>query len=391
MQNFLKSLNWLYDRQKYGWKLGLENVQSLMHNLHNPHRKFAAVHIAGTNGKGSVAAMTASVLQSMGYKTGLYTSPHLCSILERISLNGICMAEKEFIDYADIVKPFAEKHRSTFFETLTAMAFAWFADNETDIAVIETGLGGRLDATNIIRPEISVITSISADHTQYLGTRLEDIAAEKAGIIKPGTPCLIGDIEETGIFLEKTRELDAPFYRLSDFCRITIHSLAVGGSEFTLATPYHHVSLHTALTGKVHVGNAALAVSAVGIMTDSGWDISEKAICNGLNDFSRPGRFEIIAENPLTIIDSAHNKASIENLVQLFKQFFTGRPVSVILGVSADKDIDAILDGIQEIAHVVYPVAADNPRALAAADLENRVREKKIRCVSGSTDRKSVV
>lgn len=382
---FKQSLSWLYDRQKYGWKLGLDNVRALMQDLNNPQDRFASIHVAGTNGKGSVASMLALMLQAAGYKTGLYTSPHLCSVLERVRMNGNMMSEQEFLHYAKRVKAVAEKRQNTFFETLTAMAFDWFAEQQADIVVVETGLGGRLDATNVIRPEISIITSISSDHTQYLGKSLREIAMEKAGIIKSGTPCLVGKNPENEVFIEKSRELDAPLFSLYDICRILIHDLAVRKTEFRIETRHCQSRISMATTGAVHVDNAAMAISALDILSDKRWHVTSESICRGLNGFSRPGCFEVIQRDPTVIMDTAHNKASIENLAGLFRQFFPNRKVTFVLGLSADKDAKSILDGIIDITNYIQPVAADNPRAMSAVDLEKVIAAKNIRCLPGKT------
>jgi len=352
-----------------GMDFKLERVALTLRNLGDPQRRFRSVHIAGTNGKGSVAAMVHSMFSKGGYRVGLYTSPHLVEFRERIRVGTALVSEQEVVDYACVIHGAATVHgiQLTFFELTTVMAFLHFARANVDLAVIEVGLGGRLDATNVIEPEVSVITSISRDHEEYLGDSLTSIAAEKAGILKPGVPAIVGKLptdamqviagvaRERGVLL---RRLGADFgmsgrTALTYAGARTIHDLCIG------------------LKGDHQVENAAVAVATAESL-GAVLPLSAEAIREGLRDVCWPGRLEVVGQNPMIVLDGAHNEAGAEALVRELPELVGGRPIYLLFGVMRDKRWRSMVEQIAPLVEgvVVVRVAAERAEetgALAAS------------------------
>ncbi len=345
MDSYQETIQFLYSLQLSGIKLGLENVSRLLAAMGDPQKKWPAVHIAGTNGKGSTAAFLYSILQEAGYKTGLYTSPHLVDFSERIRINQQLIDWPTIVEYTREIKQEIEKTKATFFEATTALAFRYFAEQEVDVAVIETGLGGRLDATNLTDPLVSVITSISFDHMQYLGESLRQIAREKAGIIKRGVPCVTNNsrpdvLEELKL---KCREKNSPLSVLNIGDHIEIIEETITGSRFHLQMPEFSLQdLQISLAGNHQVLNAALAVLALkkaGALYASAENIRE-----GLLKARWPGRLQIVEDHPLTLLDVAHNPDGFLNVFTYIRKKFPCRPLWTIVGLSRDKDYLQIAD-----------------------------------------------
>ena len=312
-----------------GWKLRLDSMRSLLAELDNPHTQFKSVHIAGTNGKGSTAAMLESIFRAAGYKTGLYTSPHLLDVRERIQVNRENISPEHFADLMQRIAPFIEKYGATYFEALTALSFLYFAESNVDIAFIETGLGGRLDATNVILPILSIITSIDFDHTKHLGDTLEKIAAEKAGIIKPGVPCLVGDLppgaEEVAIqFCEKQ---NSAFFKAGDIYKLTMLSEKSGATQFQSTNDKFPGDMQLSLNGRHQLSNAAIALTACELLLKDGFKVNHQHISFGFSHINWSGRFEIVGQNPTIILDVAHNPASIASLVDLLSNFYADKKI----------------------------------------------------------------
>lgn len=329
------------------YKANLENTYRLSEILNHPEKQFKSVHIAGTNGKGSTSHMLASILQDAGYKVGLYTSPHLKDFRERIKINGELISEKEVIGFVDEYKKGFEKIQLSFFEWTVGLAFHFFAKQKIDIAIIETGLGGRLDSTNIVMPEIAVITNISMDHTQFLGDTLVKIAAEKAGIIKANTPIIIGETqpEIKSVFIDKAAELNATI-KFADEHQITEYE--------------------SDLKGDYQQKNKKTVVATIQILQSLGWKITDKTIKSGLLNVVKNtglmGRWQVLNQKPFTVCDTGHNEAGIKLIVtQLKKQTFNN--LHVVLGVVNDKDITSILELLPKSA-TYYFCQAKIPRAL---------------------------
>lgn len=369
--DYKESLAWLYAQlpmfSRIGaaaYKPGLERSESLARHFGNPHRKWKSIHVAGTNGKGSVSNLIAATLQKAGYKTGLYTSPHLVDFRERMRVNGRMIPEEKVVRFVESwQKGGYAGEKPSFFELTMMMAFSWFAEEEVDIAVIETGMGGRLDSTNIITPELSVITNISKDHTQFLGDTLEAIAMEKAGIIKPGVPVVIGEAtaETERVFRQKAAECGSPIreaYRETDETR--------------------NEALRCSLRGSYQKKNVNTARVAVDELIRIGFRIPYPAIVDGFSNVEETtgftGRWTVIKEKPLTICDTGHNKDGLSyNLRQLSDLMDNRKDATLrfVLGFVADKDVDHILPMFPEDARY-YVTNADIPRAMKSAELLDR-------------------
>lgn len=354
------------------YKPGLEITHTLDTHYGHPHRSYRTIHVGGTNGKGSTSHTIASVLQAAGYRVGLFTSPHLLDFRERIRVNGQMVSEDFVCRFVEDAQPLIQEQSPSFFELTTLMAFEYFRQSQVDFAVIEVGLGGRLDCTNIISPILSVITSISKDHTQLLGDTLEAIAGEKAGIIKPSTPIIIGreecpEVRE--VFVKKAQEEQAPITFAEEAVHIQAQTPDFPGQHFTLdggEAPYYF-----GLGGLVQRDNFRTIYAAIQELRHQGINISEEALRDGLrNVISRTGlrgRWEVLSQHPLIICDTAHNEDGIRYIVEQLLSL--QRPLHIIFGMVNDKDIRGVLQRLPSNAHY-YFTAASVPRALAPQDLQ---------------------
>ncbi len=346
---------------KRAYKTGLETTHELDRIFQHPHRKFRTIHIAGTNGKGSCSHLTAAVLQSAGYKVGLYTSPHLKDFRERIRINGEMISEEAVCEFVELAQPLIAELQPSFFEITTAMAFRYFAQQNIDVAVIEVGLGGRLDCTNIISPELSIITNISIDHTDLLGATLSEIAHEKGGVIKPNTPIIIGEYqpEVAQTFINKAAEVAAPIYFAS--------------SEMAYAT-----LPDCEMKGYYQDHNRRTVLTAMRELRRQGhFNIPDQAITDGFAQVCRltgiMGRWQLISENPRIICDTGHNEAGIKFVAeQLLHEKYTN--LRIIIGMVSDKKIDKVLSLLPKNA-IYYFAKAQIPRALSEIDLQNQASE----------------
>lgn len=357
-------------------KPSLKNTEDLCFELGFPQWKFKSIHIAGTNGKGSVSAMLFSILRAAGYRVGLYTSPHLLDFSERIRVNEQNIPPETVVDFVAKWQHIIDQIQPSFFELTVGMAFSHFADQYVDLAVIETGLGGRLDSTNVIRPEISVITNIDYDHQALLGNTLGQIAGEKAGIIKKYTPAIIGqDHPETEpVFRLKAREISAPLRMATEAYTVTPTEQTLHGQTFTV-TPLQaqrgKFDVQLDLAGHYQAENLRTVLAAVDALIGDGWEISLEAIQKGLQAV-RPtaglrGRMETLQEQPLVICDTGHNKAGVAAVMAQIATI-PHRQLHIVWGMVNDKDISEILPLLPSAAEY-YWVAADLPRALAAERL----------------------
>ena len=365
----------------------LKHVEELLRRIGNPHLAARTVHIAGTKGKGSVAAMVAQVLTDSEYKTGLYTSPHLHNLRERIKIDDTLISEEEFAEIMTELMPYFEAvtiRQLTFFEALTVLAFAYFNKKQADFQVLEVGLGGRLDATNVSHPEVCIITSISLDHTQVLGDTLEKIAYEKAGIIKPGSTVVLSPQSEevTSVVGEVCQRQGANLVQVgkevtwrSIDTDLTHQSIIVEGRKGT----YH---LDIPLLGEYQRENAATAVAALEVLAFQGFHILPEAIVKGLSQVKWPGRFQILQRSPIVLVDGAHNVASMKRLVENIKAHFNYEQISLVFGVSIDKDIPGIVGELFSLSPQVIVTYPSHPRAapatLLATEFAKRGFEPKI-------------
>jgi dihydrofolate synthase/folylpolyglutamate synthase len=356
----------LYSLQKYGIKFGLSTTSHLLKTFGNPHVGRTYVHIAGTNGKGSVAAMVEAILLEAGLRVGFYSSPHLVRFTERFRINGKeIRPEKAAAVAGEVMGAIDQKSPPTFFEVVTVMALMVFAREETDIAIMEVGMGGRLDATNVITPTVTVITNIALEHQFFLGRRLIDIAREKGGIIKPGVDLVTGAtqppvVERLEVICE---EKHAPFWRLGRDIRYRTKGLMLDYYGFDK----RYKALEVGLLGRHQHRNAALALAVIELLERKGFSFTEKAIRQGLQHPHWPGRMHVVAKDPLVMLDGAHNPAAVRHLADSVMRHFPHRRLIVVLGVMGDKDIGKIVQSIVPIAdHVIYT----RPEYHRAADPE---------------------
>lgn len=372
MRTYEETLNYLYQTlpvfQRIGavaYKSDLTNTIRLCESIDNPQNKFRSIHVAGTNGKGSSSHMLAAIFQSAGYKTGLYTSPHLKEFTERIKINGKEIEKQAVIDFVNELQPLMEEIQPSFFEATVAMAFQYFANKQVDIAVIEVGLGGRLDSTNIITPELSLITNISFDHKNLLGDTLEKIAFEKAGIIKKNIPAVISERQVIqSVFIDKARETHSPISFASDHI-----SLRKDGSEFVaFADNKEWLRLNPELKGNYQQKNIPGVLMSVLELRKTGLAISDEAIKKGISNVvaitGLKGRWQKLREHPLTICDTGHNTDGIKEVV---KQIRTTphKHLHFVFGAVNDKDISDVLNLLPKDASY-YFCQAKIPRALDA-------------------------
>ena len=383
-----QTINYLYQQLpvfhrigKKAYKADLNNTIALCEHLDNPQQKFKSVHVAGTNGKGSTSHYLAAIFQSAGYKTGLYTSPHLKSFTERIRINGEQIPEVSVVDFVASNRDFIEKLQPSFFELSVGMAFDYFAEKKVDIAIIEVGLGGRLDSTNIITPELSVITNISFDHTDILGDTLPKIAFEKAGIIKPHIPVVVSerDLATEDVFIQKAKEQNSTIYFASDEYSVNESRLNGNLLELLITRKKNNVScqVKSQLLGNYQVKNIIGVFKAVEVMVSKGFKIKANHIEEGFSQVvsltGLKGRWQTLSNSPMVICDTAHNEAGIKQIIENIGVIKYNK-LWMILGFVADKDISSILKLLPKEANYIF-CQADIPRALSAEALLERAKQ----------------
>jgi dihydrofolate synthase/folylpolyglutamate synthase len=386
--NYQQTIEYLFSRLPMFSRIGaaafkkdLTNTIILCKHLGDPQKKFKSIHVAGTNGKGSVSHMLAAIFQMAGYKVGLYTSPHLKDFKERIKVNGEMISERFVIDFTENIKPLIEEIEPSFFEITVAMAFDYFAKEKVDVAVVEVGLGGRFDSTNIITPELSIITNIGWDHMNILGDSLEKIAFEKAGIIKQNIPVVIGEfLPETKTVFEKIAAENNSSIHYAKQNRAVLgwewqkHELIV---EVTENGKPDHKKFHLDLPGIYQSKNLLTTLEACSVLKDLKYDIDEKDIQAGLQKTKKltglHGRWEIIHEHPTIVLDVGHNEDGIKQIIQQI-ELTTHHELHIIIGLVKDKEIDKVLSLLPHSAHY-YFTQAQIPRALAADILRSKAIE----------------
>ena len=367
IQTYQQATEYLFSKSAFGMKLGLENIRNLLKRLNHPERTFPTVHVAGTNGKGSTAAILESILRAAGNKTGLYTSPHLIDMRERIRINGRKISKKEVLERILSIQSEIEATGVSFFEILTALAFLHFARNNSDIAVLETGLGGRLDATNTVSPLLTLITEIGLEHTRILGRNLESIAGEKAGILKPGVTCLCGTHRKKvmAFFSQYASENGVPLHFVRDTTRIRRICLSENGSQFDCDTgERQYKGLRLNLLGSHQVDNAAMAISAVDALEKGGWSVSESAVRHGLAHVEWPGRLQLLHGTPRLLVDAAHNPLGVRSLIKALRTIFEYDRLILVFGVLADKNYRYMICRLAPLAHRIILTRPLSHRAL---------------------------
>ena len=385
--NYAQTIEFLYQKLPMYHRIGaaayrkdLTNIKTLCKLLGNPHLQFKSIHVAGTNGKGSTSHTLAAILQTAGYTTGLYTSPHLHDFRERVRINGKPISQKEIVRFVQLVMPSINEINPSFFEITTALAFWYFAQKKIDVAIIETGLGGRLDSTNIITPQLSIITNISLDHQNLLGDTLPEIATEKAGIIKPDVPIVIGETqpEIQHIFIQKANHIRAQIKFADALFQLTPIAQTVQSQTFQVRknNQIYIPTLTTDLAGSYQKQNLTTVFAAIQQLERIGYLIDEKQIVKALKSVQKQtglqGRWQTIAQNPTTVADTAHNIAGITAiLTQLNNQKY--QQLHWVFGMVNDKDIQKILEILPKNA-IYYFCAAQIPRALSPQDLQSQAK-----------------
>ena len=373
--NAQEAINYIHSFFWKGSIPGLERTQELLRRMGNPEKQLKFVHIAGTNGKGSTAAMTASILEKAGYKVGLYTSPYIYRFNERIQVNGEQIADEDVAAVTEYVKQFAEamEEKPTEFELVTAIGFEYFARQNCDIVVLEVGMGGALDSTNVIdTPEVAVITNIGLDHTDYLGDTVEKIAETKAGIFKKnghavvyrGTP----GVEE--VFERVCAQRNVKLKK-ADFDSLVLRSHSLEGQVFDCGS---RKELFLPLLGDHQLHNASVVLSIADTLIENGWNISEQNIRDGIRDVSWPGRFDIVGRDPLFIIDGGHNPQCIDALVKNIRDYLENRKIIALTGVLADKDYGEMYRPMMPYIREFVCITPPNPRKLEAKELAQHLR-----------------
>ena len=367
--DYQQALAYISGTAVFGSRPGLERIGELLEKLGNPQKRLRFVHIAGTNGKGSCAAMTASVLKAAGYKTGLYTSPYLYRFNERMQIGGKQIGDEALAEIVTRVRPIAEAmaDHPTEFELITAAALLWFAQEQCDVVVLEVGLGGRFDATNIIdAPEVAVIMNIGLDHTAVLGDTIEQIALEKAGIIKPGTAAVLFQQSESVTRLVRARceELDVSL-RIPDFSAIHSEFDSLYGQTFR----YQGEAYALPLLGTHQLKNAATVLEVVDVLRGRGWRLEQSDVEHGLYAVSWPGRFELLSEEPLFIVDGGHNPQCAQTVAENLLRYFPDKRRILLLGVLKDKDVSGLTDRLDPVADEYLCITPESPRALTAEAL----------------------
>jgi dihydrofolate synthase / folylpolyglutamate synthase len=371
---YSSAVAYLYRLQKHGIKLGLETMTALTARLGMPQNRYRTLHIAGTNGKGSTAAMAAAMLQAAGYRVGLYTSPHLVDFRERIRVNGEMIPELRVAHLTDQLQALSQPELSpTFFEYTTAMAFQHFVDTAVDVAVLEVGLGGRFDATNVVTPMACAITTIALDHQAYLGSTLSSIAFEKAGIIKPGVPVVLGRLDDDAwrTIEQVARERQAPVFRIGEH----FHTEGEESQQFSYGgVGMHYDGLTCVLAGRHQLDNAACALALLEAAAPQGIVITSEAARTGLQAVSWAGRLEVVDRRPTILLDGAHNPAAATALADFLiraDRLHPSRPVILVLGMMRDKDHRGFVEPLRSLVDEVVLTQADLPRSATAQELQS--------------------
>lgn len=369
-----EALSYIHSICWKGSKLGLDRTRELLGKLNDPQKELKFIHIAGTNGKGSTAAMLSSILEEAGYRVGLYTSPFINRFNERMQVNHQPIPDEELAALTEYVRPYADAMADspTEFELITALAMVWFARQKCDIVVLEVGMGGELDSTNIIDvPEAAVIAAMGLDHVKELGPTMADIARAKAGIIKEGGRVVSygGNLEADEVIAAVCRARNASLCQ-PDFSAIVPGDFGLEGQTFSYKG---WCGLRIPLVGAYQMNNAAVVLETVEVLRQRGWSVSDEAVRQGLADTRWPARFEVLRRDPVFIVDGGHNPHGIRATAESLSRLFPGRKITFVTGVMADKDVEHILGLIVPLADQFFTVRPDNPRAMDAGELARRI------------------
>jgi dihydrofolate synthase/folylpolyglutamate synthase len=368
------TLEHLYRLERFGIKLGLDNIRRLLSLLGDPQRGLKVLHVTGTNGKGSVCAYAASVLQAAGYRVGLYTSPHLIRFNERIRVDRTPIPDEDVLRLWAGMQPAIQAMTAaraidhpTFFEVTTAMAFEYFRERQVDVAVVEVGMGGRMDATNVVDGLVSVVTRVDLEHTEHLGKTVSRIAREKSGIIKPSSRAVTVVQETLPVIEARCREVHAPLTVVGRDVHAERRAHDLRGQDLSVRLASGEIDVHTPLLGPFQVENVAIAIAALAELRSAGFAIPDRAIREGVASARWPARLEIVRESPSVLVDGAHNRPAAEALAGAVADLFPNRKVSLVVGILNDKDLDGMAAALGPLASRVY---AGRPKSHRAFDPE---------------------
>ena len=375
MMTYEETLNYIHSICWKWTKPGLERTQALLEKVGNPEKSLKFIHIGGTNGKGSTAAMLSSIMEEAGYKVGLYTSPYINRFNERMQINHQQIPDDELVTITEMVRPYADAMQDppTEFELITVIAMLYFARNNCDIVVLEVGMGGLLDSTNVIdAPEVAVLTAMGMDHINELGPTMADVARAKAGIIKAGCSVVSygGNEEADPVFAETCSRLGVSL-RTPDFSAIVPGTFNLDGQFFS-SKEWKDLSIP--LVGSYQMKNASTVLEAVEALRERGWNIAEEHVRRGMANTKWPARFEVLRRDPVFIVDGGHNPHGIQGTAESLKRLFPGKKFTFVTGVMADKDVESILGLVVPLAARFYTVCPENPRAMKAPVLAERIR-----------------
>jgi dihydrofolate synthase/folylpolyglutamate synthase len=380
--NYQEALDYLANLAKFGFNFGLGRIQELLKRLNNPHLALKVIHIGGTNGKGSTSAMLSAILQEGGYRVGAFTSPHLKSYTERYRINGAEISGEQVAVLLDELRPHLEAmvaegfEHPTEFEVGTALAFLYFNREKVDFLVVEVGMGGAIDSTNVVKPLLSIITNVSMDHMDYLGHTIEEITLVKAGIIKPGAPVVTAARGEAlGVIESVCLDKKSPLYVVGRDLSWQPAAWNLSGQEFSLrGRRKYYEKLFIPLLGRHQLVNAATAVAAAEVLMDLGVSLNGDVVRLGLARTRWPGRMEIVSQKPLVIIDGAHNYDGARCLRQALEEYFPGRSIIMVIGMLGDKERALVAAELAGVARAVVVTRPDNPRASNWRELAEEVR-----------------
>lgn len=379
--DYQATLEHLYKLERFGIKLGLDNIRKLLSLLGEPHRDLRVLHVTGTNGKGSVCAYVASALRKAGYRVGLYTSPHLVRFNERIRVDGEEIADEDVLrlwrDMSPAVEAVAGRDKvnhPTFFEVTTAMAFQYFRERKVDVAVVEVGMGGRMDATNVVDGRVAVVTRVGLEHTEHLGKTVTRIAREKAGIIKPGAKAVTVDQEVLPIIAARCREVGASLTVLGRDVEVKPLANDLRGQSVRVSGIFGALDLRTSLAGSFQAENVGLAVTALSELRRAGFEIPDEAIRTGIATTEWAGRLQIVREHPTVLVDGAHNGPAVRALADSLEELLPGQRFLLVIGVLNDKDLDAFAASLGPRAKRVFACRPKTHRAFSAEEVADAFR-----------------
>lgn len=378
--NYEDALAWVDGFHQFGIRLGLDRIEKVLQALDNPHEHIDFVHVAGTNGKGSVCRFISSILTIEGYKTGLYLSPHLIDFRERIQLNDSYISKQRFVDIVSKVQPMIDQLANdgvqlTYFEVCTIIAFVFFADEQVDYAVVEVGLGGRFDATNVIAPLVSIITNVSLDHQQQLGETIEKIAFEKSGIIKPSIPVVTGASEiALSIIKETCERLDCTVSVVSNESFEIVDASSINQTILVHGS-FNDYTVSTHMIGSYQPVNVAISILAIERLQQQGVFVTKESIIKGIQEMKHPGRMQVLQDHPFFVVDGAHNPDAIKQVAHSIKNLFTFKRLILIFGVMKDKAISEMLQEILPFADMVIVTMPNQKRSASNDEIISLISE----------------